>query len=165
LRAREGLTYRLENLIKEKIMGSGFGIDCEDCNYSWEFNVGSGMMWNPTLDNLKSNFLSFDQAMDLDFQLLGRLPDTVDFYAGIFYCKKCLFIQGRFHYHLEVQQGENIISAHKCSRCRRELTQIKDPDTDELEIEELRKMSSELNLKCKKCKSHNISFGEGLLWD
>ena len=146
-------------------MGSGFGIDCEDCNYSWEFNIGSGMMWEPTLDNLKSNFLSFDQSLDLDTRLNGKLPDTVDFYQSTFYCKKCLFIQGRLFYHLKVRQGEDIVLTHKCSRCRRELTQIKDPGINNFEIRKLRKKASELELKCKKCKSQNISFTEVCPWD
>jgi len=146
-------------------MGSAFGIDCEDCNYSWEFNVGSGMMWEPTLENLKTNFLSLDQSLDLDIRLKGRNPNTIDFYEGIFYCKKCLFIQGRLHYHLEVPQSEYIISTHKCSRCRRELTQIKDLGTDDLEIKEIRQIASKLGVICKKCKSHNLNFKEGCLWD
>ena len=69
-----------------------------------------------------------------------------------------MFIQGRFHYHLELPQSENIISTHKCSRCRRELTQISDPGTDELEITEIRQIASKLGVICKKCKSHNLNL-------
>ena len=143
-------------------MGTSIGINCEVCHYEVLLRMGEGFSYESTLENLRSNFLTPKQRMFLDQSISGDPVKSVSFYEGLFFCDKCLYLQGRLRYSITTVPGRQIASSHKCSRCKRELQKF---DIRESDVEDAINKINELGLRCKKCQSPHINVSPGILWD
>ena len=143
-------------------MGTSIGVHCEVCHYEVLLRMGIGFSYESTLENLRSNFLTPKQSMKLDQSISGDPVESVNFYEQLFFCDKCLYLQGRLRYTITTVHGCQIASSRKCSRSKRELQKI---DISESDVEDRINKINALGLRCKKCRSPHINVSDGILWD
>lgn len=154
-------------------MGSSYGISCRECDYSKDFMIGIGMMYNPySLRDFDSEFallphlIRSKKSLAYIKKLLNeKNAEIADGYGHeIYRCPKCGEFHGRFYLRLEYDGGSYEVE-YKCPKCKAGLKLI-DYDINEVEGWQEKKINLE-KYPCPKCGNFSLyEDGNGLiLWD
>ena len=132
---------------------SGFYFKCDDCGHDDEYLFGIGFVFS-SLENVIE--LLPGRKWQAANDLYKNNKEAEFIYDGyeVYQCEKCASVQNTFLVEAK-DKNNNILfsSVNKCGRCKKPRKKIKHTET---EIK---------NFKCPKCKSTNLSYKEGIMWD
>ena len=135
------------------MMGSGFYFKCNKCDHDNEYLFGIGFLFSSlesVIDLLPGKKLQM--AKDL-YENNKEAEFTYDGYE-VYQCEKCASVQNTFLVEARDKNKKILFSSvNNCSRCKQPRKKIKHTET---EIK---------NFKCPKCKSDDLTYMPGVMWD
>jgi DNA-directed RNA polymerase subunit RPC12/RpoP len=133
-----------------KLMGYGFDIECESCNYSDSFQIGVGMMYG-RLENVIDCVPSSLRAKVLE---ILREHDVTcrDYGHKLYVCSHCNALSDQFYLRIEYDESETFEISFECRKCKAPLEEA--PDNFDFE-----------QWPCPRCGSRTLKTCDELMWD
>ncbi|MDB0003437.1 hypothetical protein N9E50_02170 [Alphaproteobacteria bacterium] len=133
-------------------MGYGIDIKCNECEYSKEYLLGMGMAFSSheaLIESLPKN--KRDKALEL-LKIEGTESLLGSYF--VYQCDDCKSVQNIFDLQI-LDKDKNVLfkSFDDCPKCKKPRRQLNYRDN------KLKRY------RCPKCKSDNIDFNEGMMWD
>jgi len=136
-------------------MGTGYIIECNNCSFTKEVDVGVGMM-HGTSDACILSTSKKDQAIIKE--ITSKDKKAVFDIGGysVFKCSKCSSLSNKFHIKVNLDDKILFDNNPNCRNCKIKMDLLI-VDEDQMKIIGIE--------NCPKCKNDKITINQSMLWD
>lgn len=156
-------------------MGSSYGIECSNCDYSKEFETGIGMLYSPeNILDFENEYVSLKNLVEPEiFEKAKTLVDkeaaTLNRTYGhsIYRCQGCGEFYNKFLFSLNYNNS-TFTPSYKCPTCNSKLTDVLEIPEYLFDDDSLwRKEEIQLEkYQCPKCNEYKLKQSDVMImWD